>query len=124
MVDQRVGAWAFILGVIVAIIAGIVAATVAATSAWVVLLLVILGLIVGFLNIGDKQITGFLIAAIALMVLGATSGTTVLGELNILIAGLGTLVNAILVNIAIFVAPAALVVALKEVIKLSKAPGS
>jgi len=124
MVDQRVGAWAFILGVIVAIIAGIVAATVAATSAWVVLLLVILGLIVGFLNIGDKQITGFLIAAIALMVLGATSGTTVLSELNTLIVGLGTLVNAILVNIAIFVAPAALVVALKEVINLSKAPGS
>lgn len=122
MVDQRVGAWAFILGVIVAIIAGIVAVSVAATSGWVILLLVILGLIVGFLNIEDKQITAFLIAAIALMVLGATSGTTILGELNTIIAGLGTLVNAILVNIAIFVAPAALVVALKEVINLSKTP--
>ncbi len=119
MVDQRIGAWAFLLGVIIAIIAGIVAVAVTATSAWVILVLVILGLIVGFMNIQDKQITAFLIAAIALMVLGATSGT-VLGELNTLIAGLGSLVNAILGNIAIFVAPAALVVALKEVINLSK----
>lgn len=119
MVDQRVGAWAFLLGVIIAIIAGIVAVAVTATSAWVILVLVILGLIVGFMNIQDKQITAFLIAAIALMVLGATSGT-VLGELNTLIAGLGSLINEILGNIAIFVAPAALVVALKEVINLSK----
>lgn len=116
MVDQRVGAWAFILGVLVAIIAGIVTVAVAATSAWVILLLVILGLIVGFLNIQDKQITGFLIAAIALMILGGANLTA----LNNIIAGLGTLVTAILGNIAVFVAPAALVVALKEVVNLAK----
>ena len=124
MVDERLGAWAFLLGVIVAIIAGIAAVAAAANSPWIALLLVVLGLVVGFLNIEDKQVTGFLIAAIALMVLGATSGSTVLGELNTIIAGLGTLVNAILINIAVFVAPAALVVALKEVVNIAKAPGA
>ena len=118
MVDQRVGAWAFLLGVIVAIIAGIVAVAAIATSPWVTLLLVVLGLIVGFLNVGDKQITGFLIAAIALMVLGGAN----LSALDSVILGLGALVSSIIANIAVFVAPAALVVALREVVNIAKTP--
>ena len=121
MVDQRVGAWAFLLGVIVAIIAALVAVYAAAASGWVAFLLVILGLIVGFLNVQDKQITGFLIAAIALMVMGAAGGT-VLGSIDLVLPTIGTLIDAILANISVFVAPAALVVALKEVVNISKSP--
>ncbi|UCD07775.1 MAG: hypothetical protein JSW41_02285 [Candidatus Aenigmatarchaeota archaeon] len=119
MVDQRVGAWAFILGVIIAIIAGIVVTAIpTGITEWVALILVILGIVVGFLNIQDKQITGFLIAAIALMLTAsAWQGLQP-------IFGLGTLLTNIVVYIATFVAPAALVVALKEVLNIAKSPAA
>ena len=118
MVDQRVGGWAFILGVLIAIIAGLAAGVVMAYAGWITLVLVILGLIVGFLNISDKDVTGFLIAAIALMAVG-TGNLTIL---NNVVMELGSVVGSIIQNIAAFVAPAALVVALKEVYNIARKP--
>jgi len=118
MVDQRVGGWAFILGVIVAIIAGLAAGLVASYAGWITLLLVILGLIVGFLNIADKQTQGFLIAAIALMAVGTAN----LASINTVLPGVGTAIAYIVQNVAAFVMPAALVVALKEVYNIARSP--
>ena len=118
MVSQKIGSWAFILGVVISIIAGLAAATVVAYAGWIVFVLVVLGLLVGFLNIGDKEIQPFLIAAIALIVIGTTS----LLHLNTLYLGLGTILTTMLQYIAAFVAPAALIVALKAVYNLAKTP--
>jgi len=112
MVDQRVGGWAFILGVLVAIIAGILAAAAMTYSGWITFVLVILGLIVGFLNIKDKEVTGFLIAAIALMAVG-TANLAAIPYAGIYLA-------YIVQNVAAFVAPAALVVALTEVYNIAR----
>ena len=114
MVDQRVGAWAFILGVIIAIIAGLASGAVIAYAPWITLLLVVLGLIVGFLNVGDKEVQAFLVAAIALIAVG-TANLAAIPYIGIYLA-------YIVQNIAAFVAPAALVVALKSVYNLSRAP--
>ncbi|MBT4597225.1 MAG: hypothetical protein HOC95_04580, partial [Candidatus Diapherotrites archaeon] len=78
MASQKIGSYAFLLGVIIALIAGIVAAAdaimgsamLAGSAGWIALVLVILGLIVGFLNIKDKHITDFLIATIAVAMIG------------------------------------------------------
>ena len=60
---EKLGGWAFILGVVIAIIAGLASGALDAISAgYVTLALVVLGLIVGFLNIGDKEVNNFLIA--------------------------------------------------------------
>ncbi len=115
MVSQRIGGWAFILGVVIAIIAGLAAGALdVVTAGYVTLVLVILGLIVGFLNIGDKDVTGFLIAAIALMAVGTANLSA--------IPYIGVFLSAMVMNIAAFVAPAALVVALKEVYNLARSP--
>ena len=117
MVDQRVGGWAFILGVVIAIIAGLAAGYLDAVSAgYVALVLVILGLIVGFLNLNDKEIQPFLVAAIALMLMQVSAG-----GLN-LIPYIGIYLTSMVQNIAVFVMPAALVVALKAVYKLAARP--
>ena len=105
--DARLGHWAFIVGIVIAIIAGLVPAWQIPTVTWV---LVILGLIVGLLNITAKETVEFLVAAIALMLIGSAGA----------IPALGTIVLSILANIVAFVAPAALVVALKAIYELAK----
>lgn len=116
MDTQKLGGWAFILGVLIAVVAGLAAGYLTAYAGWVALALVTLGLVVGFLNIGAKEVNDFLIAAIALSVLAISAA-----GLN-LIPYVGVYFAAMVQNIAAFVAPAALVVALKAVYTLAKNP--
>ena len=114
---EKIGGWAFILGVVIALLAGLASGALDAASAgYVTLALVILGLVVGFLNIGDKEVNDFLIAAIAVVLLGTAN----LGVIPIL----GIYLSSMVLNVAAFVAPAALVVALKAVYNLSSKPSA
>ena len=112
----KAGEWAFIAGVVIAIIAGAAAASVAAYAPNITLALVVLGLIVGFLNISEKETTPFLVAAIALIV----AGTAVFTPLDQIVLGLGSIINGIVMNIAVFVTPAAILVALKGIWSMAK----
>ena len=118
METQTIGSWAFILGVIIAIVGGAVGGYVIEYAPWIVLALVILGLVVGFINIGQKEVNDFLIAAIALTLVGIGGSAAQLST----IPAIGAVVQAIVGNIVVFVAPAALVVALKSVYSLAKSP--
>ncbi len=113
--NKGLGGWAFILGVVIAIVAGLASAGLDAISAgYVTLALVVLGIVVGFLNIGEKEVKDFLIAAIALILVGTANLSA--------IPVLGSYLAAMVLNISAFVAPAALVVALKAVYNLSSKP--
>ena len=103
--DEVIGKWAFLLGLVVAVLAGFVVVPYSA------LILFVLGLIVGLLNVAAKETTQFLVATVALMVGAATTVTVV--------PALGTVLQAILSSFVAFVAAAALVVAIKAVIELS-----
>ena len=105
---EQVGALAFIVGVVVAILVGLFSGTVSGGG---VTLLVILGLIVGFMNITGKEVTAFLVAAIALMSIGNAN--------LMVIPFVGDWLQAILENIVVFVAPAAIIVAMKEYYNLA-----
>jgi len=112
--QQQLGSYAFLVGAAIAIIVGLLVAggqqsLLGDAAKYVPLVLVILGAIVGFLNVKDKHINEFLISAIALIALSATAGG--LAE----IPAIGIYLAAIVQNIAIFVAPAALIVALKAI---------
>ncbi len=119
------GSVSFFLGVIIATISGL----------WwpnngVMLgTLVLLGLAVGVLNITGKEVVPFLVSAIALVVIGTASfstgagGTTgIFGRLDDVSAGLGTNLDDIVRNLAIFIAPAAIINALRAAIALAR-PG-
>ncbi|MBI2530394.1 MAG: hypothetical protein HYW05_04590 [Candidatus Diapherotrites archaeon] len=110
---EKIGGYAFLLGVIIAVIAGIAASQVAAYAGTIALVLVILGLIVGLLNIKDKQVTNFLVAAIALLALSITAGGLVT------IPYIGNYLVAIVGQVAVFVMPAALIVALKDIYNIA-----
>ena len=106
------GEWAFFFGIILAIIIGFFGNTDFVSTGNAGVLLAILGLIVGFLNVTRDESNGFLIATIALLLVGSAG----LEQLPSVGPGLGDIFN----NIGNFVAPAALVVALKMVTDLAK----
>lgn len=102
MADGNIGHWSFIVGVLLAVLAGLVPTLQTSSVTWI---LVVLGLVVGFLNVTARETTEFLVASIALLIVTEAGAIPVLG---------GT-VLVILSNIAAFVAPAALIVALRAV---------
>ena len=115
MLSQKIGGWAFIVGIVVSLLAGI-AQTAMGTipgAAFIPLVLVILGLIVGFLNIEDKDVTSFLVASFTFLAMAVSAA-----GLSI-IPGIGQYLVAIVNDIAVFVAPAAFVVALRAIVKLA-----
>jgi hypothetical protein len=99
---ESIGHWVFLLGVFIAIVAGFLAGS-NTTIVWV---LAVLGLLVGLLNLQMSETHGFLVATLVLVVSA--------GSLNVLPV-IGSTLGVILQYIVIFVAPAALVVALKAV---------
>ncbi|MEM0359741.1 MAG: hypothetical protein QXK06_00200 [Candidatus Diapherotrites archaeon] len=117
--DEKIGGYAFIGGTIIAILMGlligIMGESVASQSPWsfLPLVLVVLGLLVGFLNVGDKEITPFLIAAIALMSTENAAATLKLIPIA------GVILYYSIHYLVAFAAPAALIVALLEFSKLA-----
>ena len=104
------GHWIFLLGIVIALVAGI-AAQADMTITWV---LAILGLIIGLLNISLKEEVPFLVAAIALIL-----AANLTEALNI-IPYIGDYIGSILYYIVALVAPAAIVVALKEIYSFAR----
>lgn len=102
---ESFGKWAFVLGVLIAFLAGFV------EWSWMISVLVGLGLIVGFLNISTQESERFLIATVALLIIG-TAGISALFSTG----SLAGTTQAILNNFVSFVAAAALVVALKTIL--------
>jgi hypothetical protein len=112
------GAIAFFVGIGIAIICGAVPDW--RDSGVVVLILVILGIVVGLFNITGREIIPFLIAAIALVVVGLAGGS--FSALDDIIDGLGRALDAIVNLIAVFMVPAAVINAVRVVIELAR-PG-
>lgn len=106
-----IGFWAFIVGLALAIIAGIVLPA----NPVIIIILIILGLIIGFLNITSKEIMLFLLATIALIVVG-----NVFTPLTIL--DIGKFLGYMLAYVATLMAPAAIVAAIKALWAVGK-PG-
>ena len=115
---SKLGSWAFLLGLVIAILTAVVALD-AGLGGLITMLLVVIGLIVGLLNVTDKEIVPFLVATIAF--LASVGG---LAPLVVALGGasgfLGIFVAKMLANIAVFVAPAAAIVAIKAIYDISK----
>jgi len=106
-----VGAWAFLIGVVLAIIFGFLSYT-----TWLGWLFVILGIIVGLLNITDTEVRPFLMAGVVLVIV-SYFGASVFSEVKL---GTAFLVN-ILNNLLMLFVPATVIVALKSVFSIARA---
>jgi len=105
-----VGRWAFFIGILLAVFAGF----------WVIpglaIILVILGLVVGFLNISAAEVQSYLIAVVALLVIGTASlqALNSAGDLS----GAVEVIQTMIQNFISFVAASGLVVAIKVALSL------
>lgn len=118
MEGSKLGQWTFIIGVIIAVVIGLFSARLSVKmQGTLALILVILGLVVGLMNVTEKESTPFLVAAAALM-LTATSVDT-LKKIDFGVS-LGNYLAGVVSQIAVFVAPAAVIVALKSIQSLAK----
>lgn len=108
-----IGAWAFLIGVVLALIVGALGLEGASWSA----ALVVLGIVIGLLNIGGTELKEFMLAGTVLVVVSAFGSAygNLLG-LSISIINIGAILSALL---ALFV-PATIVVALKTVFALAR----
>ncbi len=107
---KDLGKWSFIVGLILAILAGFL------SIPYLAIILLFLGLIVGFLNITGKETQSYLVAVIALLVIGVAS-LQALSTLNVNLAGW---VETVFPNFLVFVAASGLVVAIKAILELGK----
>ena len=124
-----IGKYAFVAGVIIAIIAGLAVGymgwpesgtptdTLANVYGLVTLVLLIIGIVVGLLNITEKNVTAFLIAAIALSLI---RGATFKNPLTMVHPLLGFCASYIIDFIVAFVAPAATILAIKIIYALAR----
>lgn len=110
MKEATVGKWAFILGIILAVLVGFVAVP------YTALILMVLGLIVGFLNVEGNEAEKYLIAAVALLVIGI-GGVQAMATLGITVYDW---VQSIMSNFIAFVGASALVVSIKTIVKLGQ----
>jgi len=105
----NVGKWSFAIGLLLAIIAGFF------TISYIMTILAILGLIIGFLNVTAKESHKYLMAVVALLMIG-TASISALDSLG----NLYGVTESIITNVIAFAGAAGLVVALKEVVAISK----
>ena len=123
--ENSFGAWAFLIGVVLAVIIGTSASSffslekVMAYSAQIYAILVILGLVVGFsIKTTGKDSQTFLIAGAILVVVSKFGMESVTGSL--IGIGVGDTVSSTFAALLVLFVPATIIVALKTVFSIAK----
>ena len=116
--EQKIGHYSFIGGVIIAIVLGLASNAVGAQAAtWLASLLVVLGLIAGFLNVSGKETNDFLLVATVLIIATfAGNASETLSSVQVI----GPYLSGMFTQILAFVVPATVVVGLKQVWSLGQ----
>lgn len=104
-----IGAWAFLVGLIVAILAGLFGGFV--DGEWIWWLLVLAGIVIGLFNVGVRETRAFLLSAAVLVVV------SFMGQSALMII---PLMEQVLSALLILFVPATVVVALKAVFAIAK----
>ena len=116
--ENLVGAYAFLIGVVLAIIIGLFKEPLQSSGGLFYSALVIIGLVVGFMNVGDKNSSTFLMASLSLVIVGALGADPLkyIALNNYAVRAL----SGILTSLLVMFVPATIIVALKTVFSMAK----
>ena len=121
--ENSVGAWAFLIGVILAVLIGLSTTLISIPflvkySAQIYAILVILGLIVGFMHTSGRDSQTFMWAGTALVIVSKFGMDSVTGSL--IGIGIGDAVKSVFAALLALFVPATIIVALKTVFSMAK----
>ena len=121
--ENSVGAWAFLIGVILAVSIGLSTTLISIPflekySAQIYAILVILGLIVGFMHTSGRDSQTFMWAGTALVIVSKFGMDSVTGSL--IGIGIGDAVKSVFAALLALFVPATIIVALKTVFSMAK----
>ncbi|MFH1325683.1 MAG: hypothetical protein ABIH49_02860 [archaeon] len=121
--ENVLGAWAFLIGVVLAIIIGLSTSLIpipalTTYSKQIYAILVLIGILVGFLNVTGRDSQTFLIAGAVLVIVARFGMDSVTGSLIGL--GVGDAVSSVFGALLSLFAPATIIVALKTVFSIAK----
>ena len=115
--ENLFGAYAFLIGIILAIIVGIFFRT--KTSPIILGILALLGLLLGFF-VSEKEVRTFLIAAVSLVIVSFAGIQGLVLDAAIRGINIGRLVSSVLGTLLVMFVPATIIVALKTMFSLAK----
>lgn len=121
--ENSLGAWAFLIGVILAIVIGIGTTLIPIPelvkySAQIYGVLIILGIIVGAMNVTSKDSHTFMIAGAILVIVSKFGMESVTGSL--IGIGIGAAVSSTFAALLVLFVPATIIVALRVVFSIAK----
>ena len=121
--ENSLGAWAFLVGVILAIIAGVFTSLIPIPSLvkyspQIYGILIILGIIIGSINVSAKDTQIFMIAGTVLVIVSKFGMESVTGSL--IGIGIGDLVSSVFGALLVLFVPATIIVALKTVFSIAQ----
>ncbi len=116
--ENLIGAYAFLIGVILAIILGVSTQTLTKPNSVFYIILVVLGIVIGYLNSGEKESMTFLFASIAIVIVGGQGNSTLVFMSNL--SPVLSILNNVLRALLVLFIPATVIAALRVVFSTTK----
>lgn len=122
--ENEIGAWSFLIGVVLALVIGLATALIPLDSITkfsppIYGILVLLGLIIGFFSIPNgKESQTFMIAGAVLVIVSKFGMESVTGSL--IGVGIGNIVTSVFSALLVLFVPATIIVALKTVFSVAR----
>ena len=115
--ENLFGAWAFLIGVLLALGVGIL--SFGTLNPFILAVLVILGLIVGFVNVSAKDVNTFLMTSVSLVIV-SFAGIQGIRGVELIGIQIGRIVSSTLGALLVLLVPATIVVAIKGLFSISQ----
>jgi|SRR3989338_2879757 len=117
--ENRVSAWAFLIGVVLALIGGMFSALRGDLNPFVLGLLLLLGLVIGFIGVSPNDITKFMTSSVSLVIV-SFAGSAGIRNIEFLNWEIGNIVSSTLGALLVLLVPATIVVAIRSLFSISQ----
>lgn len=117
--ENRVSAWAFLIGVVLALIGGMLSALYGDLNPFLLGLLLVLGLIIGFMGVSPNDISKFMTSSVSLVIV-SFAGSAGIRNIEFLNWQVGNIVSSTLGALLVLLVPATIVVAIRSLFSISQ----
>jgi hypothetical protein len=114
--ENLIGAWAFLIGIVLAVGVGLIARN--KINPWILGVLALLGIVVGYF-VAEKDVQTFLIASVSLVIVSFAGIQGLVLSAALVGIDIGNMISSVLGTLLVLFVPATVVVALKTVFSIA-----